>query len=164
MSSWLAFSAAFDGPEFSPYICPAAVWALLKITSLVRQENPCLLLLPLPQLLLLLNNASVLSESPFSLRTAHPIVCPGVASIKCIKTPISCQRLAGSHGICMAARCPTGSCLLPADFVDFRVQRVQSLARPQDIEVLPAAAAAVGASVSLFSSTRNFLPAPPSKL
>lgn len=36
MSSRLAFNvAAFDGPKFSLYICPAAMWALLKITSLV---------------------------------------------------------------------------------------------------------------------------------
>lgn len=88
MSSRLAFNvAAFDGPKFSLYICPAATWALLKITSLVSQANspsPAQLLL---LLLVLLNNASVLSASPAL------IVCPGVAGIKCIKTPISGQRL-----------------------------------------------------------------------
>lgn len=98
----MAFNvAAFDGPKFSLYICPAAMWALLKITSLVSQANspsPAQLLL----LLQLLNNASVLSASPAL------IVCPGVAGIKCIKTPISGQRLVGRRGICMAAKCPTG--------------------------------------------------------
>lgn len=102
----------------------------LQALSAKRDASPALQLL---------NNASVLSASPAL------IVCPGVAGIKCIKTPISGQRLVVHRGICMAAKCATGSrlpaCLphwMPA-FVDFRVQRVQSLARPQDIEVLPAA-------------------------
>lgn len=113
MSSWLAFNAAFDGPKFVFVlpVCPAAAWALLKITSLVSQPNCLGLPLPLPQLLLLLlNNASVLSvRVPPACALCALIVCPGVAGIKCIKTPISGQRLAGSNGICMAAKCPTGN-------------------------------------------------------